>query len=1046
MGDKIFIGNFAKGLTINRLPFVIDNDAFPTMYNFYSWRGRAKRKRGTILVGQLQIQSQSVLNSTPPANWQIGQIGTTSGGGAFTGNLIASAITGITKASSAVVTVTNVVFMMGQVVTFTGVVGMTQINGLSGTITAVNYAGSTITVNINSSAFTAYGSVGIATLVNFNTTTPSQNALVGIVPGSITLSDGTNTYTEPTIPNGTLIGSPAGTGTINYATGAITITGGAHGAVLVGKFSYYPGSPVLGLKEFVLFNPTLTPTYPVLLAFDQSKAYQITTTNSTFYNVSYYKGTDTPVYWTGQDYQQFNTTNYAGAFWATNGKPGFNFVNGTYSSGSTTASITFNFSTGAGNFTSLIVGDKLWFNEWTSGGSNISGVTGTVSSISGAASGNYVVTFSANVTVAGTGIVQLLTASIPGQDGIKFYDGDMTGASGLPTSTSTGWVNFAPPLSSTAVSIDLLPSAQYYLVGAIAIVPFKDRLLFFGAYVQSSTTGPFLLQDTVIWSWNGTPYYTVNSSGAPVLVPLDQTANVQSFYTNVTGYGGYLSAGIDRPITYVNNNEDVLIVGFTTRQTRFAYTGNDLQPFLFYNINQELGTFSTFSAITLDRGVLSIGANGILITSQESAERIDLVIPDSVFQIQGSNNGVQRVNAVRDFFKEWVYFSYPLDDSEWKFPTNSFLLNYRDNTWSVLYENFTAHGPYRKSSGFTWATCPFPTWSEWTESWNSGSATAFFPNVVGGTPEGYVLIKGEGTGEAVSCSINAIASSGGLTQITAPNHCVAPGDYLYFQGALGTTTAIITAITNATQGVVTATNTFAAGQIVLITGVVGMTEINGRYVSVVSATGASFVIALDTTSFTAYGSGGLATISPLAQQIGQVQTTPDANTFTVDIPYVNQGYVGLGQFAKLSQPLLQTKQFGPYWQEGRQVRLGVQKYLMDFTANAQVTVNIYLSQDPDEVYNNNVTEPNGTLIYSQTMYTCPESANIGLSPANTNLQMPTAAGQYQIWHRINTSLQGDSVQIGITLSDAQMRNLTYATSEITLHAAQIDIDRGPLLS
>jgi hypothetical protein len=48
---------------------------------------------------------------------------------------------------------------------------------------------------------------------------------------------------------------------------------------------------------------------------------------------------------------------------------------------------------------------------------------------------------------------------------------------------------------------------------------------------------------------------------------------------------------------------------------------------------------------------------------------------------------------------------------------------------------------------------------------------------------------------------------------------------------------------------------------------------------------------------------------------------------------------------------------------------------------------------------------------------------MGLSAANINLQMPTATTQNQIWHRMNTSLLGDTVQIGFTLTDDQMRSL-----------------------
>ena len=68
------------------------------------------------------------------------------------------AITGITQAASAVVTVGAHTFVVNESVHFTGVSGMTQINGLRGTITAV--AATTITVAINSTAFTAYISGG----------------------------------------------------------------------------------------------------------------------------------------------------------------------------------------------------------------------------------------------------------------------------------------------------------------------------------------------------------------------------------------------------------------------------------------------------------------------------------------------------------------------------------------------------------------------------------------------------------------------------------------------------------------------------------------------------------------------------------------------------------------------------------------------------------------------------------------------------------------------------------------------------------------------
>jgi hypothetical protein len=224
--------------------------------------------------------------------------------------------------------------------------------------------------------------------------------------------------------------------------------------------------------------------------------------------------------------------------------------------------------------------------------------------------------------------------------------------------------------------------------------------------------------------------------------------------------------------------------------------------------------------------------------------------------------------------------------------------------------------------------------------------------------------------------------------------------------------------------------------------------LNGKSYMVIAQTGANITIDVDSTNFTPYESGGIAT-SAFNGVVGRVIQDIDINNFVVDIPFPQfvTTYLGLGTFAKLCLPLLQTKQFPFYWDQGRQIRLCVQKYLMDFTATGQCTVQIYLSQDPDMDYSDPIqVPPPNALIYSEIMYTCPESTNVGLTPANVNLQMPTAEGQYQIWHRSNTSLIGDSVQIGITLSDAQMRDPVLAQSELTLHGMVLVLEKGPHLA
>lgn len=68
--------------------------------------------------------------------------------------------TGITRASSAVVTAAGHGFEVNDVIAFEQVVGMEEINTLEGSITAADT--NTFTVNINSSGFTAYASGGVA--------------------------------------------------------------------------------------------------------------------------------------------------------------------------------------------------------------------------------------------------------------------------------------------------------------------------------------------------------------------------------------------------------------------------------------------------------------------------------------------------------------------------------------------------------------------------------------------------------------------------------------------------------------------------------------------------------------------------------------------------------------------------------------------------------------------------------------------------------------------------------------------------------------------
>lgn len=943
MGDKLVVGPVNRGLKTDRTPFNIDNDSFPTLINAYQWRGRIKRKRGTSQLGRLTRFFNSLLNSYNTGAVNIPSIVLNGGGN---GNII----TGF---------------------------------GLPITIT--------------------------------------------IVPGSVTLTDTNNgnVYTDPA-ENGLLVGAPGGAGTINYITGAIQLFG-AGGHTITVKFSYTENLPVMGLEDLAL-KPT---QFPGTLAFDTTYSYNISPlVPYPIYDVSFYKNPNispnypgyvskadlTPLTWNGQDYQQFWTVNYQGALWTTNGiNVPFNINN---------IGMQYKFITGivvlAGGPPAiatitivahgLVIGDFIYINEvnglMTAGPNPFSVINFQTGYVTNVIDADHITVEFPDATFGGAtayingGIAQYLTNTAdPTRDCIRWYDGDPTNGISLnPVLTGFfGWVNFMPPLSRAAFTIDDAPPQQYYLVGARTILPFKDRLVFFGVVIQSSTPGSQLyLQDTVVYSQNGTPFYTSSFTGDPslattayfpVLVPDNQTATAPAYWEDQTGFGGNIPVGISQEIITTAYNQDVIIVGFTNTQTKMIYSGQDIVPFNFYLINSELGSGSTFSSLIMDKGIISRGQRGYIMTSQDGAERIDLDIPDQYSQVNLKNNGNERFSSQRDYRNEWIYFSYPANTAPstadpFVFPNQTLLYNYRDDSWAIFNETYTTYGTFRRQTGQTWATIgnEFAEWQYWNQPWNSGVTTLNQPVIIAGNQQGFVTFRDQGTAEQSSLFIAGFPPN----IVNSPDHGLDTGDYIILDGALGTVGPII----------------------------------NGNIYNITVIDNNNFDIGLDLSVFT---------------------------------------YLGGGVITRMYIPYIQTKQFPAAWDMARKTRIGVQQYLLSKTQNAQITLLIFLSQDAANAYNDSTIVPdvnstNDALIYSTVLYTCPESTNLGLTPANVNLQMPTAVNQSQIWHRINTSLIGDTIQLGFTLSADQMTevdvfgNPLSQFAEIELHGFIMDLNPSQFLA
>jgi hypothetical protein len=319
------------------------------------------------------------------------------------------------------------------------------------------------------------------------------------------------------------------------------------------------------------------------------------------------------------------------------------------------------------------------------------------------------------------------------------------------------------------------------------------------------------------------------------------------------------------------------------------------------------------------------------------------------------------------------------------FPNTTLLFNYRNGTWALFRDSITCFGTAQFSTGITW--------NSFTANWNSDISWDGLDSqndtnfVVSGNQQGFVLQReDDDTEEAPSLFIQKFSGN----TVTCPNHCLNNGDYIMINGCSGT---------------------------------IG-SQVNGNVYSVFMVTQNTFMLNLS-------------------------------------INFTSQTYFGNGLITRYYIPFIQTKQFPTAWGIGRKTRIGIQQYLLTKTDDAQITLQMFLSQDATNAWNAGPITPagqvtNASLIYSQVLYTCPESTNLGLTPANTNLQQintissdgSSTNAQQQIWHRINTSLIGDSVQLGFTLSDAQMRDptLTNQTAEIELHGFIMDVEASQMLS
>lgn len=851
-------------------------------------------------------------------------------------------------------------------------------------------------------------------------------ANVPISPGTVTITAGGLTLTDYQAavsgrPNphyngiGTLSTNTVNSnyGTIDYETGVVNLNfdpalGAAIPVALTAAQRVDRHSAMgIGVYENAAINQEEA------IAFDEDYSYDYNPGTGWFRDISFYAmaAPQNAVVWTGSDSDFFWTTNYFDVFWATNN------IEGNHGIAILNINVAANAVITMAPGHPFIVGDVVFINQVV-GMVEINGLTGTVTGIA-AATIVVNINSAAFTPYASGGVVFALTRTIAG-DGIRYYNGFGVGS---------GWRNFSPPLQSTAV--------PEYLMGALIVLPFKDRMIALNTVERAFLGGGGAHTQRARWSQNGTPFYSttnVYTAGVP---------NPGYSWTEDVGRGGFIDAPTNEAIVSAAYIKDSLIVFFERSTWQLRYNGNEVLPFYWERINEELGAESTFSPIQFDKGVLAVGDKAIITTNTINVERIDEKIPDEVFNFHNDNQGATRVHGIRDFSKKMAYWTFPNDDPNETFPDKILALNYDEGSYSIFNNSFTCFGTMQFSVDYTWATLPYASWADWNIAWGSPVGQSFFPEIVAGNQRGFILnLSTDRVENSISMDLNVtIPLPNSITNATPPvcqvtNHNLHTGQFVKVTNTTAFGVAVVgEAIGTSALGTTSFTGTLSNLGVFSSTAVVTIganifTDLGDGTMS--GGTGAS-TIDYSTGTFTVnFLALAVATavdadytynilnfrnfyVQQLSANTFSLWNIDEATGNRIPVPLAGFGapYTGSGQIAVIDNFNVVTKRFSPFIQEDQKFRMSHFDMFLK-TTNGDFTVNVYGDQDSTTALN--------VLAGSSQDY--------------------TGNASEKHWSRFYSNIDSSFIQLQISMSEYQMTVTTNPAEDFQLHGMSLDVQKS----
>lgn len=532
-------------------------------------------------------------------------------------------------------------------------------------------------------------------------------------------------------------GTPA---TLLSTNPAITVTyntsTGAYtvvGAPTATAVYFYPATPVMGISSYYV---PATNNF-TSIAFDTQFSYIFDKINNYWTAIS---GTA----WTGTDYQQFWSVNFQGTtqnlnyLWTTN----FNATDGIrYFDGTTWTQPVLNYTVGSVIDTTDGAGDAS---------GNVPGGSGFIGQVFNIGTTSFTVTLAAGA----------LTVSAGGT-GTGTFD------------TATGAYTFTGAQINTSIYF----TGDNQILTSRLIINFRNRLVVMNT-VETVDGVSKKFVNRIRWS-----------ASFNALSP-------NAFMFNLPGNGGVADAPTYESIVTAQFIKDRLIVYFDNSTYELAYTGNEIAPFIFNKLNNELGAVSTFSEIPFDRQVLGIDNTGIHACNGSNVSRVDEKIPQLSFGINNAEEGRQRVCGIRDYYAEMAYWTYPDQNrnSQFYFPNKMLIYNYVNQTWAINDDTITSFGYFLRTDitpGAKWGTT-YTSWEDLLILWNSGAyaqSNSEFRTIAMGNQQGFTFIlQQDVTSNAPVLSITDVTSySDGLMTISCINHNLDLGDFILLQDMNGLT-------------------------------------------------------------------------------------------------------------------------------------------------------------------------------------------------------------------------------------------------------------------